>query len=113
MDLHAKNFLDSLSNAEPPANLRMLLHAVWHGLRGNWEEAHEIAQDDETPDGAWVHAWLHRIEGDAPNAGYWYRRAGRPMAVGDTRREGETIAERLLNREPDSFSQARPNVQQP
>lgn len=96
MDIPLKAFLDSLSNEQPPANVRILLHGVWHGLRGNWEQAHEIAQEDDTPEGAWVHAWLHRIEGDVANAGYWYRRAGRPIAVGDTRREGEIIAETFL-----------------
>jgi len=54
------------------------------------------AQDD--PDGAWVHAWLHRIEGDLSNADYWYRRANRPPARGDTRDEGLRIARALIGR---------------
>ncbi|WP_236025296.1 hypothetical protein [Arenibaculum pallidiluteum] len=93
-----KVFLGSLVAGQPPSSAPALLRAVWHGLHGEWDQAHEIAQEDETADGAWVHAWLHRIEGDAANAGYWYRRAGRPVAAGDTRREGETIAEAFLNR---------------
>src|SRR5258706_12723448 len=64
----------------PPADAVPLLHAVWYGLRGKWEAAHQIAQDDTSAEGAWVHAWLHRIEGDSANARYWYRR--RPPAGG-------------------------------
>ena len=73
-----------------------LLKAVWHGLREEWDAAHEIAQADDSPEGAWVHAWLHRIEGDLANAGYWYRRAHRPVAASDTAAEGREIAAVLL-----------------
>jgi hypothetical protein len=78
---------------DPPA--APLLRALWHGLRGEWDMAHAIAQADEGADAAWVHAWLHRIEGDSFNANYWYRRAGRPMPGGDTAAEGEAIARAL------------------
>jgi hypothetical protein len=54
-----------------------MLRAVWHGLRGDWHAAHELAQAQDDADGAWVHAWLHRIEGDLGNADYWYRHAHR------------------------------------
>lgn len=94
----AQTFLDSLRNASPPPGLTGLPLAVWHGLREEWDAAHEIAQDDHTADGAWVHAWLHRIEGDLGNAGYWYRQAGRPRATDSTRLEGERIAASLLAR---------------
>lgn len=69
-------FLGSLKTANPPAAAVPLLRAVWHGLRGEWETAHQIAQDDTTAEGAWV-PWLHRIEGDLANARYWYRQAQR------------------------------------
>lgn len=72
-----------------------LLRAVWHGLRGEWTLAHEIVQADSSADAAWVHAWLHRIEGDESNAAYWYRRAGKPVASGSTQAEGEAIAKAL------------------
>jgi len=55
-------------------------------------------QGDASAEGAWVHAWLHRIEGDVANAGYWYRRAHRNAAEGDPREEGKTIAAFLLKR---------------
>jgi len=67
------------------------------GLHGEWEAAHQIAQDDTSAEGAWVHAWLHRIEGDLDNARYWYRRAQREVAEGDLCEEGKTIAAFLLN----------------
>ena len=69
-------FILSLNDAGEPAFATPMLRAVWHGLRGNWDTAHDLAQAQDDSQGAWVHAWLHRIEGDLANAGYWYRRAG-------------------------------------
>lgn len=91
-------FLDSLKTASPPATASPLQRAVWYGLRGEWDAAHGIAQDDDSSDGAWVHGWLHRIEGDLDNAGYWYRRARRPAGEGDPGEEGRAIAAVLLTR---------------
>jgi hypothetical protein len=51
--------------------------ALWWDAHGDWDRAHQLAQSVDTPDGAWVHAYLHRKEGDLSNADYWYRRAGR------------------------------------
>jgi hypothetical protein len=89
-------FLESVKAGTPPTAAVPLLHAVWHGLRGEWDAAHHIAQDDTSPEGAWVHAWLHRIEGDLANARYWYRQARRDAAERDLCEEGKTIAEFLL-----------------
>lgn len=75
-----------------------LARALWLGLRGEWTPAHEIAQASDGADAAWVHAWLHRIEGDAANAAYWYRRAGKAVAEGGTDAEGEAIARALAAR---------------
>ena len=75
-----------------------VLRALWWDARGDWKRAHEVAQEIETEDGAWVHAYLHRREGDAVNAGYWYRRAGRPEATGDLRAEWERMVQELLRR---------------
>ncbi len=72
------------------------LLALWWDAKGEWAKAHEVAQDIESADGAWVHAYLHRREGDAGNAAYWYRRAGRPAASGDLRAEWERMVEELL-----------------
>ncbi len=98
MDAEVAAFLDSLETDNPPADAVPLLHAVWYGLRGKWETAHQIAQDDTSAEGAWVHAWLHRIEGDLDNARYWYRRAQRDAAEGDLSEEGKSIAAFLLKR---------------
>lgn len=75
------------------------LLALWWDGHGDWEKAHEIAQDVPGADGAWVHAYLHRKEGDAGNAAYWYRRAGRVVAEGDLRREWEAIVAEMLTQE--------------
>ncbi len=57
----------------------LALQALWHAVRGDWTAAHEAAQSSDDADAAWVHALLHRQEGDAANARYWYRRAGKPV----------------------------------
>lgn len=59
--------------------------------RGDWEGAHALVQDDPSPEAAWVHGHLHRVEGDLANAGYWYRRAGKPEARGDLAAERKAI----------------------
>ena len=92
-------FVLSIGRDEPPPFATPLLRAIWHGLRGrtgDWDAAHELAQAQDDAQGAWVHAWLHRIEGDLGNADYWYRRAHRPSCRGDTRDEGLEIAKALI-----------------
>lgn len=74
------------------------LLALWWDAKGDWAKAHEIAQDVDGADGAWVHAYLHRKEGDVGNAAYWYRRAGRRVAAGDLRVEWEGIVGEMLGR---------------
>lgn len=91
-------FEASLDAAAPPADANPPLRALWHGLRGDWQAAHEIVQAENDRDSAWVHAWLHRVEGDLANADYWYRRAGKPAASGDTRAEGVAMAGEILAR---------------
>lgn len=66
-------------DTEPPAGLSLVAQALWHDAKGDWEQAHNRAQEDHGRDGSWVHAYLHRKEGDLGNAGYWYSRAGRKM----------------------------------
>jgi hypothetical protein len=72
------------------------LLALWHAGHDNWHQAHEIAQADDAREAAWVHAYLHRVEGDAFNANYWYRRAGRPPSSSDETSEWEEITRALL-----------------
>lgn len=88
----------AVSAAAIPENLPPLLRALWHDARGQWDEAHRIAQDVEDADGAWVHAYLHRKEGDHGNAAYWYRRAGKPPSTASLSDEWDAIARALLSK---------------
>jgi hypothetical protein len=69
-------FRQSLTAPDPPAGLSHALGGLWWDAKGDWKRAHESAQQDEGVEGAWVHAYLHRKEGDQSNAAYWYNRAG-------------------------------------
>ncbi len=95
VDLEA--FRKSVSEANPPADLPPLLRALWEDARGHWDRAHAMAQDVEDRDGAWVHAYLHRKEGDPGNAAYWYRRAGKRVCGDTLEAEWEAIARALLS----------------
>jgi hypothetical protein len=83
---------------QPPAAMSAALQALWQDARGDWARAHTLAQEDLTADGAWVHAYLHRKEGDLANATYWYARAGRSRPADDVTLpiEWEQIARELL-----------------
>jgi hypothetical protein len=85
-----------LTKGQPPPGLAGALLALYYDARGDWEAAHESAQGEETTNGAWVHAYLHRKEGDLGNAAYWYRRAGRPLPKCAMEAEWEQIAGELL-----------------
>ncbi|HQV69368.1 MAG: hypothetical protein WAU96_09270 [Anaerolineae bacterium] len=91
-----EDFKQTLSQPHPPTGASMALRALWHDGRGDWGAAHTCAQNQDDADGAWVHAYLHRVEGDAGNAAYWYRRAGRPVCKDPLKAEWETIAKTLL-----------------
>jgi hypothetical protein len=90
------DFKASLSDAAPASGLDAPLAALWWAAKGDWDEAHKIVQDEATADAAWVHAYLHRVEGDIGNASYWYRQAGKPVASGPLGTEWEAIASKLL-----------------
>jgi hypothetical protein len=90
MDLAA--FRRSLDHPEPPLGLSLAAQALWWDARGDWQRAHECAQEQDDAAGAAVHAYLHRKEGDLGNAAYWYRRAGRPVATGTLEAEWEALA---------------------
>ena len=91
-----EDFTSSLTDLAPMAGCSPLLTALWHDKRGDWDAAHRVAQDVDDKNGAWVHAYLHRKEGDAGNAAYWYRRAGQPVATGSLDDEWTTIVQALL-----------------
>jgi len=93
------SFEDFARAPTPPAGAGPALQALWYDARGDWGRAHELAQEDTGRDGAWVHAYLHRKEGDEMNAGYWYRRAGKLVASGDLDAERAAIGRALLEGE--------------
>jgi hypothetical protein len=72
-------FRRSQNQSSPPPGLTHALAGLWWDAKGEWKRAHESAQQDEGPNGSWVHAYLHRKEGDHGNAAYWYSRAGKPV----------------------------------
>lgn len=93
-----EEFRHSLSqSADPPVGLSEPLQALWWDGRGDWERAHETCQAGDSADHAWVHAYLHRKEGDEGNARYWYSRAGQKPPEGLTlEQEWAGLAAELL-----------------
>ena len=89
-------FKASLSGAAPAPTLTPPLAALWWAAKGDWDKAHKIVQDEATREAALVHAYLHRVEGDLGNAGYWYGQAGQPVATDNLESEWERIASALL-----------------
>ena len=90
------DFRASLTSTSPPAGVSAPLLALWHDGRGDWDAAHRVAQDIDDANGSWIHAYLHRKEGDAGNAAYWYRRAGKPVATVSLDAEWEQIVTAML-----------------
>ena len=93
-------FKSSLSDNEPSADLSVPLKALWFAARGEWERAHTLVMNVESREAAWVHAYLHRVEGDLPNARYWYVQAGREPASGALESEWSEISQFLLVQKP-------------
>ena len=93
------DFYASLSESTPAHGFEPALVALWWAAKGNWEGAHQIVQVESDANSAWVHAYLHRVEGDLANAGYWYRQAGQPAAKDSLNAEWERIVSALLGSE--------------
>ena len=94
--MNVADFIASLDGAAPAPELNAPLRGLWWAAKGDWDQAHKIVQDEDTSEAAWVHAYLHRVEGDSGNAGYWYRRAARPVAAGSLETEWERMVSALL-----------------
>jgi hypothetical protein len=90
-------FHASLQQTTPAAGMQPLVEALWWLAKGDWERAHIIAQEVDTRDGAWVHAHLHRAEGDPANAAYWYRQASKPACRESLDGERNAICAQLLH----------------
>ena len=90
------DFRASLADEAPAPMLAPPLAALWWAAKGDWDAAHKIVQDESDANSAWVHAYLHRVEGDLGNAGYWYRQAGKPISEATLDREWDEIVSALL-----------------
>lgn len=89
----------ALAAAAAPSHMPPPLLALWHDARGDWRAAHEVAQDIDDEVGSWIHAYLHRKEGDDGNAGYWYRRARRAAFRGSLQEEWQAIVQAVTSQE--------------
>lgn len=92
-----REFHDSLSLSAPPINLTVYLESLWYDAKGEWNKAHIIIQDLHDNTAAWIHAYLHRKEGDVFNANYWYNKAGKRMPGYSLQQEWEEIVISLLS----------------
>jgi hypothetical protein len=95
------DFVASLAGARPPEGLGGPLRALWQARAQSWDAAHQTVQDLADEDAAWVHAHLHRVEGDLGNAAYWYRRAGHRVPDTELDEEWRAIVAELLGRSAD------------
>jgi len=95
--MNATDFVKVPETAIPPEGLTGPLLGLWYAGRGDWEAAHDAVRLDESAEAAWVHAHLHRIEGDLDNARYWYGQAGRPHTAEPLDAERAKIAAGLLS----------------
>lgn len=91
-----QEFKDSIRNPIPPKSLSKNLQALWHDSNDNWDEAHNIVQATSGFDGDWIHAYLHRKEGDLSNASYWYSKVGKTHPNVSLKMEWEELANYLL-----------------
>ena len=94
--MNFQEFQNSLSNRTPPVELPNYLKALWLDAKNNWGDAHSIIQGTEDKTAAWIHAYLHRKEGDIGNADYWYSRAGKKRPATSLEQEWENIVRELL-----------------
>lgn len=93
--MNEADFRASLEGNAPPMGVSPALEALWYAAKGNWDRAHDITQPGG-PQLDWVHAYLHRVEGDLGNAGYWYRRAGKPVAEGSVDDEWAALVRAMI-----------------
>ena len=94
--MQLNEFMQSIKEEAPLEGLSEPLKAMWYVRKGDWETAHNIAQSISTELGSWIHAYLHRVEGDLSNADYWYKRAGKPQFQGSTEAEADVIVNSIF-----------------
>ena len=94
--MNLSSFEESLRNNEPPGNVSVYVKALWYDAREQWDKAHQLIQEINDEKAAWVHAYLHRKEGDISNADYWYRKAGKKRPAVSLEKEWEEMVASLL-----------------
>lgn len=92
-----QDFKQSLSEEAPDSHLSPVLQALWYDAKGNWNKAHDIVDREGGAYGDWIHAYLHRVEGDNWNADYWYRRSGRSRPNITLQEEWEQITKQIID----------------
>lgn len=92
-----KGFESTFHHAAPPDELSEALRGLWWDRRNDWDAAHTAVQAGSDVAAAWVHAYLHRKEGDLPNSDYWYQRAGRKRPAGTLDEEWSAIVDALVD----------------
>ena len=93
-----EEFLGWKAAGSIPDDISPLLQSLLLDAAGDWDSAHRIAQGEGSSDGSWVHAYLHRVEGDLGNASYWYRSAGKTLPAMSMEEEWEYIAMALIEK---------------
>ncbi|WP_299704137.1 hypothetical protein [uncultured Pontibacter sp.] len=96
--MNLPTFKASLSAPAPPPEASVYMQALWHEAKGNWDKAHVLIQDLPDKDAAWIHAYLHRKEGDSWNADYWYSWADRKRPDCTLQEEWDNIASTLIEK---------------
>ena len=97
--MNFQQFSDSLERPTPPDDISDNLKALWYDAAGSWNKAHDIVQETSGLEGDWIHAYLHRKEGDLSNASYWYSRAGKPLPRISLEKEWEELVRYFLSLE--------------
>ena len=92
-----KDFEQSLNATAPAPELSIYLQSLWYDGKGDWNKAHTVIQDVEDKTAAWIHAYLHRKEGDLANADYWYSRAGKKRPDISLKEEWQYIVKAIIN----------------
>ncbi len=96
-----QRFWESLQDQSPPKELSKALTGLWYDGSGDWETAHRVVQKGSGVDSAWVHAYLHRKEGDLANSGYWYRQCKKTIPKEPLTEEWTRIVRTLLDNTTD------------
>ena len=96
--MNYNNFIQSTKNINPPSSLTQIELAIWHVVNNNWENAHNLAQKIDNEIGSWIHAHIHRIEGDTSNANYWYSKANREYPKSTLQEEVNQIIQYITNK---------------